>query len=530
MEKALEMGKTSATGSFQLFIGIATSTLILAVGTIILARLMTPEEYGLYSVALIPSYMIALFREWGVDSAIVRYSATFRAQNRQEHAKKVITAGLLFEVSTGIMLMALSVALSNFIATTVFHRPESAQLIAIVSITIFSGALLTAFQASFKGFERMELYSLTAISQSIVKTTLSPLLVFMGYSALGAVLGYTISFLAASIIGLTVLYLAIFKNLKKEENPKTSLSKTLKNMLHYGFPLSISSILTGFLAQFYSFLMAIYCADAIIGNFQVATQFATLLTFFTFPISTVLFPTFSKINPQEEKKLLQTVFASSVKYAAMLLVPATTATMVLSKPLIATLFGEKWTFAPLFLALYVINNLYVVFGNLSIGSLLAGVGETKTLMKLSLITTTLGIPMALALIPTMGIMGLIIVHVLAGVPSMFIGLYLVWKNYSAKADFKTSAKVFFSSALAVSVTFLILNFANFPDWVELVLGGATFLLTYLISAPLTGAINSSDARNLKIMFSNLGVVSKLLNIPLTMMEKIINNRMPLKPR
>jgi O-antigen/teichoic acid export membrane protein len=70
MEKTLRIGKVSATGSFQLFLGIATSTTIMAIGTIILARLMTPEEYGLYSIALIPFYMIILFRDWGVNAAI----------------------------------------------------------------------------------------------------------------------------------------------------------------------------------------------------------------------------------------------------------------------------------------------------------------------------------------------------------------------------------------------------------------------------------------------------------------------------
>jgi O-antigen/teichoic acid export membrane protein len=65
MQKALEMGKKSATGSFQLFIGVAASTTIMAIGTIILARLMTPEEYGLYSIALVPSYMAILFRDLG---------------------------------------------------------------------------------------------------------------------------------------------------------------------------------------------------------------------------------------------------------------------------------------------------------------------------------------------------------------------------------------------------------------------------------------------------------------------------------
>ena len=38
----------------------------MAIGTIILARIITPAEYGLYSIALIPSYMAILFRDWGL--------------------------------------------------------------------------------------------------------------------------------------------------------------------------------------------------------------------------------------------------------------------------------------------------------------------------------------------------------------------------------------------------------------------------------------------------------------------------------
>ncbi|NWF86630.1 oligosaccharide flippase family protein, partial [Candidatus Bathyarchaeota archaeon] len=252
MDKALEIGKVSATGSFQLFIGVATSTIIMAVGTIILARLMTPEEYGLYSVALIPSYMMILFREWGVNSAITKYTATLRAQNKPEDTCEIIKTGILFETATGITLTLISILLSSFIAATVFNRPESASLIAITSITILAGAILTASQSSFIGFERMELNALTLICQAIIKSVASPLLVFVGYRALGAVLGYTISAIAAALIGLAALYLIILKNLKIKNPEKTSLSETLKKMLHYGIPLSISSILGGFLAQFYA--------------------------------------------------------------------------------------------------------------------------------------------------------------------------------------------------------------------------------------------------------------------------------------
>jgi len=519
MQKALEMGKKSATGSFHLFIGVVASTIIMAIGTIILARLMTPEEYGLYSIALVPSYMAILFRDWGVNSAITRYVASARAENNEEHAYEIVVSGMLFEAATGLVLSIILVSLSNFIALTVFQRPEASFPIMIASITIFAGALLTAAQSSFVGFERMELNSLTNICQAIVKTVASPLLVFVGYSALGATLGYAISFIAAAIIGLATLYLTTIRRLKGKSPQKISISQTLKKMLRYGVPLSIASIISGFLVQFYAFLMAIYCTDAMIGNYQVATQFATLLTFFTIPISTVLFPVFSKINPKEERELLQTVFISSVKYTALILVPATMAVMVLSKPMINTLYGEKWEYAPSFLTLYVISYLFSIFGNLSLGNLLTGLGKTKIQMKLSLITLIVGVPLSWFLIPTMGIFGLIITSITAGIPSLCLGLHWIWKSYKTKTDIKSSTKILTASSVATAATFIIINLLKCADWIELTVGGFTFLTTYLIMAPIIGAINQTDIKNLKTMFSGLGLISKLLNIPLSIMGK-----------
>jgi O-antigen/teichoic acid export membrane protein len=520
MQKALEMGKKSATGSFQLFIGVAASTIIMAIGAIILARLMTPEEYGLYSIALVPSYMAILFRDWGVNSAITRYVASARAENKEENAYEIVVSGMLFEAVTGLVLSVILVFLSNFVALTVFQRPEASFLITITSLTIFAGALLTAAQSSFVGFERMELNSLTNICQAIVKTVASALFVFVGYSALGATLGYTISFIAAAVIGLAILYLTTVRRLNNEGPQKINIMQTLKKMLRYGVPLSIASIISGFLVQFYAFLMAIYCTDIMIGNYQVASQFATLLTFFTIPISTVLFPVFSKINPQEEHELLQTVFTFSVKYTAILLIPATMAVMVLSKPMISTLFGEKWAYAPFFLTLYVISYLFVIFGNLSLGSLLTGLGKTKIQMKLSLITLIVGVPLSLLLIPTMGIFGLIITSIAAGMPSLCLGLHWIWKSYKAKADIKSSLKILTASSVAAAATFIIINSMTFADWIELTVGGITFLTTYLIIAPIIGGINQTDIKNLKTMFSGLGAISKLLNIPLSTIEKL----------
>lgn len=110
MEKALEMGKISATGSFQLFIGKTTSTIIMAIGTIILARLMLPEEYGLYTVALIPPLMINLFQDWGISPAMTKYIAHYKATNKDENIHNIIAAGLIFKVTTGLALSSFNVS------------------------------------------------------------------------------------------------------------------------------------------------------------------------------------------------------------------------------------------------------------------------------------------------------------------------------------------------------------------------------------------------------------------------------------
>lgn len=523
MDKALKMGKTSATGSFQLFIGQAASTIIMAIGTIVLTRLMLPEEYGLYSIALMPSLMISLFRDWGVNSAMTKYIANLRARNKENDIHDLLIAGLTFEITTGLTLSFLSLLLANVIATTIFHRPESTSLISIASITIISGSLLTASQSSFIGFEKMQFNSLTMICQSIVKSLAAPLLVILGYGALGAVLGYTLSFLAAGIIALTMLYFILFRKLKRTKTNKTGISKTLKTMLHYGVPLSIASVLGGFRIQFYSFMMAFFCSDIMIGNYRAAINFAVLLTFFTFPIATVLFPTFSKLNPKNEHQLLKNIFTSSTKYTALLLVPATMAVIVLSKPMISTLFGEKWVYAPLFLTLYVISNLFVVFGSISMSSLLTGLGETKMLMKLSLLTMSIGLPLAFLLIPTLGITGVILGTILAGLPSMFYGLHWIWKRYEVKADFKSSTKIFIASTIAAITTYSFLTFINTADWITLITGGIIFLAVYTLTVPTIGAINQSDINNLRTMLSGLGIISKLMNIPLTLAERVMGS-------
>lgn len=530
MDKALNMGKTSATGSFQLLIGVAASTVIMALGTIILARVLpNAADYGLYGVALIPSSIINFFRDWGINSAMTKQIASLRTANRNAEIHDVIVSGVIFEIVSGAALSLLCFFMSDFLAG-VLNAPQASSYIAIMSISIFAGAVVTAATSIFVGFERMKLDSLTLVSQALVKTAVGPILVLLGYGVLGAVIGVAVSYIAGAIVGIAIVFAVLFGPLQNSKVSKCHVYQNVKPMLSYGAPLMFSNFVIGVLPLLVNSLMFIYAGALMYGNYTAALNFSVLTTFLTIPISTVLFPAFSKLSVENDSNLMQTVFAFSIKYTSILIVPATFAIMILSTPMVNTLFGympsgdPKYAFAPFFLSLSVAANLLALVGFFSAGNFLAGVGETKLLMKQGLLTLSLGLPLAFVLVPSFGVAGGIIGNIFAGVPSMLWALYWIWKHYKVKVDIRASAKIVTASLIAASVAFLLLNTFYASDWIKLGFGFATFIVAYLASAPLIGAISQSDVNNLRAMLSGLGFVSRILEVPFRFIEMSLEVR------
>jgi O-antigen/teichoic acid export membrane protein len=166
----------------------------------------------------------------------------------------------------------------------------------------------------------------------------------------------------------------------------------------------------------------------------------------------------------------------------------------------------------------------VIFGGVVTHSVLAGVGETKILLKLSLLNLSLGIPLAFILIPTYGITGVILVSFVPEIPSLFIVLYWMKKHYNTNPDFKISAKIFLAAIIAAVATYSFLDFIFVTYWMKLVIGVAIFLSVYIFFAPLLGAISKTDIQTLRTVFSSLELISKLINIPLTLVEKVLTLR------
>ncbi len=105
--------------------------------------------------------------------------------------RKVIIAGLIFGAATGLVLTVVSLLLANFFASTIYHKPESAFLITLASVTIFAGSINSETGSIFTGYEQMKFNSYFDVIYAATQAILAPLLVYLGYGAIGAIIGFT---------------------------------------------------------------------------------------------------------------------------------------------------------------------------------------------------------------------------------------------------------------------------------------------------------------------------------------------------
>ena len=512
------MVRGSARGSFILLLGQVVSTVVAAIGSILVARFLGSTSYGQVTVAMIPVSIAALFGDWGVSSALIKFIAQYRFEQKTEELKAFVQTGLLLKAAGGVFLSLIIFFLSGFLAVNVFHQPRLKLLIEIASANLFAQSLISTSQSIFIGFERMEFHSLTVIIASILKSLLAPILVLLGYGAFGAVLGKTVPIVVTGILGITIVAFAFLKDGSSSRSTLGHLQAS-KILLSYGYPLFLSKILTGGLSQFYNFLIAIYVDVSMIGNYKAATNFSVLITFLTMPIASVLFPLFSKLDV-EEGSTLRLVFQSSVKYWALISVPAIAGMITLSGQLIRIIYGSSYQFAPFFLKLYLVLFLYEGLGSLCSVNMLKGQGRTKVIFLKNLLNICIGLPLSLILIPQFGIVGLLLT-LIAPKPGDAFTLWWIKKNFGFTINWFASAKIYLSASIAYLVATCLLAVLHSSDWLDLLLGGGVFVLTYALLVSLTGVLDRDDIQNLRNIMSVLGPLEPLFNLVLTLVERLM---------
>jgi len=523
-EEILRGAKATVKGGAILTTGQILSTLISFVTLIFVIRLLGEELYGVYGLVLVPISMATLFCGWGVPLGLTRYIAWLRAKNRVYEVRKFIVSATIFVFTVNIILTIVIYVSAKPIATF-YQKPEIAPLIRIASLALLVTGIYRVAWNMFLGFEDTKYNAAMLVTNAVIKGFLALALVLMGYGVLGAILGYVMGYFGSTLLGAVLIPREIIKYERSSTTfqvlNRTRLKDALSLLLSFGLPLAIINIVTGFGKQFYNFLAGKYCSKWDFGNYNAATTLLIPLPVLATPISTVMFPAYSKIDGTKEKKLLDSAFKLAVKYVSLLIVPVAALVIGLSEPLKTLIFGDSFPNASFYLMLLAIVYLYTPLGYINFGPLLKGQGYTKIVMISGLIGLAAGIPTSFLLIPMFGIVGLIFTNIVVTTVTVTFNLLIIKKKLRIDIHWSSSIKILLAGIITIFSVHFLQMWINAHAIFKFIIGSIVGLTIYITIVLISGAITMEDIYNLKVIFRGIRPIRRVLKPHAKKIEEIL---------
>jgi O-antigen/teichoic acid export membrane protein len=292
------------------------------VTTFILARLLSPKDFGLVGMAMVVIGFVSLFKDMGTASAVIQ-----RKVNSESFLSSIFWVNIVF----GLVATALLFVLAPFIAEF-YHEQKVAPLLRWLSLTFFLTGLTMLQRAILERNLAFDKLAKIEIIATLIGSLVGIGLALMGFGAMSLVF-QTLALLAVTAVLLWVSTLW---------RPKLVCSWTeLKSV--YSFSLN----LTGFQTLYY--LMR-NMDNLLIGKFLGAQQlgyYTLAYRLMMYPIQTssavigrVILPIYSKI--QDDNERFRRVFLRTGNATALITFPMMFGLMALSRPFILAFFGPKW--------------------------------------------------------------------------------------------------------------------------------------------------------------------------------------------
>ncbi len=515
----LKIAEDSARGGFFLISGSILATVISAVATIVVARLLGPELYGQYALALVIPTLLFLVADVGINQGIIKFSASLRVQNQTGRITQIIKYGILFKVLTGTAIFIVCFVFSDSFATIMLNRPDIGPYLRIASLSIIFQIIVTTVTSAFVGLDKTEYNALATSLQATAKSIISLMLVLLGFGVAGAIIGYTVGYIVAAILGTSILILLLRKHSRTEDNG--SFAGELKILMSYGIPVYISSLLAGFFLSYQNLILAMFTTDGEIGNFKAAANFITLIAVLAIPITTALLPAFSKLDSAAKEKT-RAFFKTANKYTALMILPTAVVMITLSEQMVQIVYGSTYRSAHLFLAIYCLLYFLVGIGYLNLTSLFNGLGETRATLKTNLANVSTFVLLAPLLTSLYRVPGSILAFLVSYSIGVLYGYYIARTKFEIELATRSLIKIYLVSLASSLPALLLLQLPSTPKLLNVLVAGIAYLFTYATLTPLTKIITNPELETVSGILKRIKPLYYVIKPLVEYQKKVLN--------
>jgi len=474
------MSKSSniATRLQSELIGQIIYTLSSAMIVVVLTRLLTSEEYGLFYLTLSIFSIVGIFAKLGIDKSAAKYITEYKNTNEGQirNVIKFSFGSFLFLISiSSIAILIFSEHVAYFLG-----EPELIPLLSIgVMFLIFSAA--TGFaRKTLQAFENIKYASILNGIVGLGKLAFSAVFVLLGLGALGALLGYITATIVATIFGFIIVYKFHYINYPASIPIETDLRRRI---IEYSIPLTGSKAADKLDKEIDTILVGFFLNPTAVGYYVISKQ---IIEFIQVPINAVGFtlsPTFGSEKANDRIDNAQIIYQRAIGNILLLYIPAATGLIIIADPLVRLIFGEEYIGAiPVLQTLGVYAILLAVAKPTSHGLDYLGRAKERSIAKG--LTSVLNFILNLIFIPMIGVSGAAVATVITFSIYTLSIFYIINKEFSVKIGYLIHIliNVTFVSIIMGGAVYILLNYvANLITLIGVVLIGVVIWLVLSVS-------------------------------------------------
>ena len=439
--------------------------LIQFVVSIILARMLSPSDYGVLALITVFINLANAFVQSGFGTALVQDKDSGDLEFSTIFYFSIVASFVFY-----VILFFSAVPIANF-----YKTPVLIKVIRILSISLLFNSIVciqTAYLSKYLNFKKNFFGSILAIS-------ISGLIgILMAYKGLGiwALVGQNLSY---SFLMFLILFIIV------EWKPKLLFSfSKLKQLFLFSWKLLASNLIGTFCNNLQSLIIGKNYNTAQLGIYNRGQNFPQLITStLDGSIQSVLFPTLSSKN--DDKEYIKNTMRKSIALSAYILLPCIFGMAAVAQPMVLTLLSEKWQESIPFMQIACIGFAFIPIQSANLTAINA-VGRSDIYMKLEIIKRIITITTLIITTP-IGIFAMAIGQAVCNILFSFINAYPNKKllNYTYKEQLEDLLPSLLISLLMASCVFMLNKLILILPLLALILEIFTGIILYVVLSIIT---------------------------------------------
>lgn len=460
---ASDLKKKTLSGMIWSFVQRFGTMAISFVSNIVLARLLTPDDYGTIGMLMIFIAVANTFVDGGFGSALIQ-----KKEPTQEDYSTIFWWNMFLSIVLYGLLYLGAPAVARF-----YNLPLLCDVLRVQGIVLIINALSIIQQNQLRKQLKFKRLATVTVISAILSAGTAIILAYIGWGVWALVAQQLM------LSGFTAIQLWVLN----KWYPLLIFSKeSFKQLFGFGGFILVSSLINTLCNNIQGLLIGRFCNTTTLGYYTQARKLEEVAsTSFTTVVDQVSYPILAKF--QDDKSKFINILKRLVLSIAFITIPLMIILIIISHPLILFLYSEKWLPAVPYFKILCIAGIAICLQGIHYIAV-ASIGKSKPMFLWTLIKRLLGILYLIVGLYYWDIYGILWACVAGSWTILIINTYLTSKyiGYSLKEQFTDILPVILLSLASYITSHIIIDFIDIADIHGVLIEAIIFFISYLTLA------------------------------------------------